>query len=282
MMTHIELSVLIPAHNEAGNLPALLDEIALALSGITPVITPVINYEVLVMDDGSSDDTWSLLVQRAQHDKHLRPLRHSHSAGQSTSVWQAAQLARGTWLATLDGDGQNDPADIPALMQAAIDEDAVLVGGHRVVRQDTKLKLLSSRIANNIRRRLLDDDSPDSGCGIKVIRRDAFLSLPYFDHMHRFLPALIHAQGGKCLARPVNHRERGTGQSHYGLGNRLWVGIVDLMGVMWLKRRSRLPALVTGIEDSELLRGESEAVTQAHEESVAAHVVSSRMEALKG
>lgn len=239
-MTAVTLSVLVPAHNEAGNLPALLDEIAAALHGVS--------HEVIVVDDGSSDETWTLLVERAHREPSLRPVHHRASAGQSTSVWQAAWQARGEWLATIDGDGQNDPADIPALLDAAIAERATLVGGHRTSRQDTSLKRFSSRVANSVRRRLLGDATPDSGCGLKVMRRDAFLTLPYFDHMHRFLPALIRAQGGRCLSRPVHHRERGAGRSHYGLNNRLWVGIVDMIGVMWLQRRSRLPAACLNVD----------------------------------
>ncbi|MAR71194.1 MULTISPECIES: glycosyltransferase family 2 protein [unclassified Halomonas] len=241
-MHAVTLSVVIPAHNEAANLPTLLDEIEQALSQQA--------YEVIVVDDGSDDDTWPLLVTRAHRQDTLRPLRHRDSAGQSTALWQAARHARGEWLATLDGDGQNDPADIPALLEAAKAARVDLVGGHRVTRQDSALKRLSSRVANAVRARLLGDGSPDSGCGLKVIRRQAFLSLPYFDHMHRFLPALVAAQGGRCLSHPVKHRPRRAGRSHYGLSNRLWVGITDLIGVRWLQRRSRLPVDCRGIDDA--------------------------------
>ncbi|WP_251976567.1 glycosyltransferase family 2 protein [Salinicola avicenniae] len=228
------LSILIPAKDEAGNLPALLDEITAALAQI--------EHEVIVVDDASTDDTWTLLSRRATDDARLRPLRHAASAGQSTSVWQAARAARGAWLATLDGDGQNDPADLPALFERARRGDVTLVAGHRVNRRDDWLKRLSSRIANRVRSALLKDATPDTGCGLKVVSREAFLALPYFDHMHRFLPALVRAQGGTCVSLPVNHRPRGTGRSHYGLNNRLWVGLIDMVGVMWLRRRSRLPA----------------------------------------
>lgn len=241
-MHAVTVSVVIPAHNEAANLPALLDEIEQALSHQA--------YEVIVVDDGSDDDTWPLLVARAHRQDSLRPLRHCDSAGQSTALWQAAKHARGEWLATLDGDGQNDPADIPALLEAAKAARVDLVGGHRVTRQDSALKRLSSRVANAVRAGLLGDGSPDSGCGLKVIRRQAFLSLPYFDHMHRFLPALVAAQGGRCLSHPVKHRPRRAGRSHYGLNNRLWVGITDLIGVRWLQRRSRLPVDCRGIDDA--------------------------------
>ncbi|MBZ9559795.1 MULTISPECIES: glycosyltransferase family 2 protein [Modicisalibacter] len=240
-MTTPLLSIVIPAHDEAGNLPALLDEISTAL--------PDTDYEVLVVDDASRDDSWDLLTRRARQDPRLRPLHHAHSAGQSTSVWQAAHAARGTWLATLDGDGQNDPADLPSLLARARQGDVTLVAGQRVNRRDDWLKRLSSRVANRVRAALLADDTPDTGCGIKVIQRRAFLTLPYFDHMHRFLPALIQMQGGRCVSVPVNHRPRGTGKSHYGLNNRLWAGLVDMLGVMWLRKRSRLPAPVEGLRD---------------------------------
>ncbi|APE30289.1 dolichol-phosphate mannosyltransferase [Halomonas aestuarii] len=233
-MTSPLVSVIIPARDESGNLPSLLDEIADALAAI--------DHEVLVVDDASRDGTWALLEARAAEDPRLRPLRHAESAGQSTSVWQAGHEARGEWLATLDGDGQNDPADLPSLIERARQGDVTLVAGHRTTRHDDWLKRISSRIANGVRARLLRDQTPDTGCGLKVMRREAFLRLPYFNHMHRFLPALVQAQGGRCVSLPVNHRPRGTGRSHYGLNNRLWAGLLDMAGVMWLRRRSRLPA----------------------------------------
>ncbi|GAB2785358.1 glycosyltransferase family 2 protein [Halomonas shantousis] len=233
-MQHPLVSVIIPAKDEADNLPGLLDEVATALAGT--------DYEVLVVDDGSRDATWTLLSARAAQDSRLRPLRHAQSAGQSTSVWQASHAARGVWLATLDGDGQNDPADIPRLLERARQGDAALIAGHRVSRRDDWLKLASSRLANRVRAALLKDGTPDTGCGLKVISRAAFVTLPYFNHMHRFLPALIQSQGGRCVSMPVNHRTRHAGKSHYGVNNRLWAGLLDMLGVMWLQHRSRLPA----------------------------------------
>ncbi|MHB0777532.1 glycosyltransferase family 2 protein [Halomonas sp. WWR20] len=230
------VSVIIPAKDEAENLSGLLDEVANALRDVS--------HEVLVVDDGSSDATWTLLETRAAQDARLRPLRHAQSAGQSTSVWQAAHASRGTWLATLDGDGQNDPADIPRLLERARQGDATLIAGHRVSRRDDWLKRLSSRLANRVRAALLNDGTPDTGCGLKVISREAFVTLPYFNHMHRFLPALVKSQGGQCISLPVNHRSRSAGQSHYGVNNRLWAGLLDMLGVMWLQYRSRLPAPV--------------------------------------
>lgn len=213
-----------------------------------------VTYEVLVVDDGSTDDSWPMLIERASGDPALRPIRHAKGAGQSTSIWQAAHLARGRWLAMMDGDGQNDPADLPCLLAHAGEMELEMVAGHRTERRDTWFKRLSSRVANGVRSRLLNDNTPDTGCGLKVVERRAFVRLPYFDHMHRYLPALIQFQGGRCESIPVNHRPRGAGRSHYGLNNRLWAGLIDLMGVMWLRRRCRLPApceVMAGAEGKE-------------------------------
>jgi len=157
------------------------------------------------------------------------------------------KAARGIWIATLDGDGQNDPADIPALWriaQEAPPSPPLLIAGHRAHRQDSWTKRRASRIANGVRRRLLRDDTPDTGCGLKLFRRDLFLDLPYFDHMHRFLPALVLRAGGVVRSVPVNHRPRQRGASKYGVFDRLGVGITDLFGVMWLRRRSSRPVLI--------------------------------------
>ena len=241
MTVPIFLSVVIPAKNEADNLPTLLAEVRSALSGE--------HYEVLVIDDGSTDDT--LRVLRGLLDggfPELRVLRNERSLGQSTSIYSAAQVARGTWLATLDGDGQNDPADIPGMVQlvrarAGLADAIQLVAGHRVNRRDTASKRWASRFANGLRSRLLKDSTPDTGCGLKLIEREAFLRLPYFDHMHRFIPALIQRHNGRMLIHPVNHRHRQAGVSNYGNLDRALVGILDLFGVWWLIRRTRLNSL---------------------------------------
>ncbi|MHA6195015.1 glycosyltransferase family 2 protein [Pseudomonas wadenswilerensis] len=234
-MNHpIDLSVLIPARNEADNLPSLLGEIRVALAAE--------DYEVLVVDDGSDDQTLAVLQRlRAEGFSQLRILHHERSLGQSTSVWHAAQAARGRWLATLDGDGQNDPADIPGMLRLVRNADGIqLVAGHRVNRRDTASKRWASRFANGLRSRLLKDATPDSGCGLKLVERAAFLRLPYFDHMHRFIPALILRHNGRMLVHPVNHRPRHAGTSKYGNLDRALVGILDLFGVWWLIRRTRL------------------------------------------
>ncbi|WP_248920613.1 glycosyltransferase family 2 protein [Pseudomonas entomophila] len=236
MTEPLDLSVLIPAKNEVDNLPSLLAEIRTALANE--------RYEVLVVDDGSSDQTLAMLQQlKTQGFQQLRILRHERSLGQSTSIWHAAQAARGRWLATLDGDGQNDPADIPGMLALVRgNEDVKLVAGHRVNRRDTASKRWASRFANGLRSRLLKDATPDTGCGLKLIERAAFVGLPYFDHMHRFIPALILRHNGRMLVHPVNHRPRHAGISKYGNLDRALVGILDLFGVWWLIRRTRLDA----------------------------------------
>lgn len=239
------LSVLIPAKNEAENLPTLLEEIRQALSGEA--------FEVIVVDDGSTDNTAShLLALKRGGYTQLRILSHDRSLGQSTSIYHAAQAAEGTWLATLDGDGQNDPADIPGMLAIVRAPEAPinlkLIAGHRVNRRDTASKRWASRFANRLRGRLLKDNTPDTGCGLKLIERDAFLRLPYFDHMHRFIPALIQRHQGGMLVHPVNHRPRSAGVSKYGNLDRALVGILDLFGVWWLIRRTRFNATPRELE----------------------------------
>jgi dolichol-phosphate mannosyltransferase len=232
------VSVLIPAKNEAGNIIPLLEEVRAAFVGEA--------FEVIVVDDGSTDATAvQLRSLREGGYSQLRVLSHARSLGQSTSVYHAAEAARGHWLATLDGDGQNDPADVPRMLELVRGSEGKadgvkLVAGHRVNRQDTASKRWASRFANKLRSSLLKDQTPDTGCGIKLIEREAFLRLPYFDHMHRFIPALIRRHNGRMLVHPVNHRERGAGVSNYGNLDRALVGILDLFGVWWLIRRTRL------------------------------------------
>ncbi len=229
------ISVVIPVCNEEDNVVPLAREIEAALRGLHP-------FEILFVDDGSTDGTAAAALSARGGIPELRLLRHSRRSGQSAAVASGVQRARGEWIATLDGDGQNDPADFPAMLDALAvarqsDPDVRLVMGNRVTRRDTWLRRLSSRVANGVRGWLLDDGTPDTGCGIKLMHRDTFLELPFFDHMHRFLPALYQRQGARVISVPVNHRPRTRGTSKYGLNNRLWVGIVDLYGVMWLKSR---------------------------------------------
>ena len=236
----MDLSVVIPVRNEAPNITPLVAEIRAALDG-------VIDYEIVYVDDGSSDDTAARIRSLARTFPRLRLVRHARSSGQSAAVRTGIKAARAPWIATLDGDGQNDPADIPRLWQMALAAPAVpplLVAGHRQRRQDSAVKRLSSRIANRVRGRLLRDGTPDTGCGLKLFRRDVFLDLPFFDHIHRFLPALVQRQGGRVVSVAVNHRPRERGQSNYGTFDRLWVGITDMLGVMWLLRRAKNPEIL--------------------------------------
>ena len=235
------LSVVVPVHNEADNLRPLVSEIAAVLDGGE-------TYEIVYVDDGSSDGTGDLLRALMKDFPALRVLRHRVCAGQSAAIATGVAGARAAVIATLDGDGQNDPADIAKLLaiwrQAPADErPGVMVAGLRAKRRDDGIRRLSSKVANGVRSRLLGDDTPDTGCGLKVFARDAFLDLPRFDHMHRFLPALMLRRGGRVVSVEVNHRPRARGVSKYGLFDRLWVGIVDLFGVLWLRRRPLRPAV---------------------------------------
>jgi dolichol-phosphate mannosyltransferase len=228
----LEISVVIPVCNEAENVEPLAREIAAALKGRA--------FEILFVDDGSTDDTAAAVLRAREVVPEVRLLRHSFRAGQSAAVTTGVRHARAEWVGTLDGDGQNDPADLPKLMSARLDPanaDVVLFQGHRVSRKDTGFRRLQSRIANGVRSRLLGDGTPDTGCGIKLMHRASYLELPKFDHMHRFLPALFQRAGGRVISVPVNHRPRARGTSKYGMLDRLWVGIVDIGGVMWLRRR---------------------------------------------
>lgn len=234
----MELSVIVPVKNEQENILPLLTEIHAALEGKS-------EYEVIYIDDGSTDRTPTMLMEAMREFPRLRVLTHAQSCGQSAAVISGVRAARGEWIATLDGDGQNDPADIPNLLIVARDpsqpKNLQLIAGWRKKRKDTWLKRLSSRIANHVRASMLGDATPDTGCGLKLIPRAVYLQLPFFNHMHRFLPALVRRNGGATISVEVNHRPRTRGVSNYGLHNRLWVGIVDIVGVMWLQRRMRRP-----------------------------------------
>ncbi len=260
----MNLTVVIPAHDEAASIGPLLGEVRAVLDGIA-------DYEIVVVDDGSGDGTAARVEEIARSFPRLRLARHASSRGQSFAILTGVRSARSPWIATLDGDGQNDPEDVRKLLavrdatiaggpdqergrgqergrtgeeQGGTDagprpegHGPLLVAGYRRLRRDTWLKRLSSRIANGVRGRLLGDRTPDTGCGLKLFEREAFLALPHFDHMHRFLPALFLRAGGRVVSVEVGHRPRTSGRSHYGMWDRLWVGIVDLFGVWWLIRR---------------------------------------------
>lgn len=230
-----QISVVVPVKNEQDNVANLVSEIDAALKNI--------KHEIVYIDDGSTDATFARLIQLKTQFPQLRVVQHLASCGQSTAVRTGVKFAQYDWIATLDGDGQNDPADIPKLI-AAITEGVDLAGGNRrASRRDTWIKRISSVVANTVRSKMLNDDTPDTGCGLKVFKREAFLDLPYFDHMHRFLPALIKRRGGKIVSVPVAHRNREHGKSNYGTIDRLLVGIVDLFGVAWLQRRAKIPVI---------------------------------------
>jgi len=229
------VSVVVPVCNEQDNILPLAREIHAALAGRY-------RYETVFVDDGSTDGTAAAVrAARADRMPEIRLVRHSVRSGQSAAVATGVREARAPWIATLDGDGQNDPADLPTLIETvreAASPRLKLVIGNRTTRRDTWLRRISSRIANGVRGGLLRDGTPDTGCGIKVFDRAVFLDMPRFDHMHRFMPALYQREGYEVVSVPVNHRERQRGTSKYGVHNRLWVGIVDLFGVMWLIRRA--------------------------------------------
>ena len=234
----LQLSVVVPVHNEEDNVAPLVGEIVAALRGL-------IEFEIVYVDDTSRDATLQRLRDLQASVPELRVIRHLSNAGQSTAVRNGVKAARAPWIATLDGDGQNDPADIPKLLaqRDAAAPDIKLFAGWRVNRQDSGSKRWASKWANAIRARMLRDDTPDTGCGIKLFERDAFLDLPYFDHMHRYLPALMQRAGWKTVSVPVNHRHRTAGVSKYNNFNRALVGIRDLRGVAWLIVRSRRTAV---------------------------------------
>jgi len=239
------LAVVVPVNNEVENVGPLAAEISAALSGQE-------SFEMIFVDDGSNDGTADQLRTLQGRHPELRVFSHRQCFGQSAAIWTGVAAARALVIATLDGDGQNDPADIPGLLERFRQADApdkLMVVGHRAKRRDTWLKRTSSRIANGVRAALLGDGTPDTGCGLKVFSRDTFLAMPRFDHMHRFLPALMMRGGGRVESVPVNHRPRERGQSKYGLWNRLGVGITDLFGVMWLLRRGSRPEIEPGPEN---------------------------------
>jgi len=236
----VEISVVVPVCNEAENVEPLAREIDAALAGRS--------YEMIFIDDGSTDETAANLLKLKSALPALRVLRHSFRSGQSAAVASGVRAARAPWVATLDGDGQNDPADIPKLIAARDSSEGrgvqLFMGNRSASRKDTAYRRLQSRIANGVRSGLLGDGTPDTGCGIKLFSRDVFMDLPRFDHMHRFLPALFQRHGARVISVPVSHRQRTRGTSKYGMLNRLWVGIIDIVGVMWLRRRYKSGLLV--------------------------------------
>lgn len=238
----VDVSIVVPVRNEAGNVAPLIAEITAALDGRW-------NYEIIYVNDGSTDATAERLRELKGRLINLREVHHAQSSGQSAAVRTGVRYARGAIVATLDGDGQNNPAFLPDLI-AAVERGAGQVGlaaGQRVGRKDTGFKKLQSRIANKVRNFILNDGTRDTGCGLKAFRRDVFLSLPYFDGLHRFLPALVRREGLGIAYVDVIDRPRHSGVSNYGFFDRLWIGIMDLAGVWWLIRRKRSTPVATEV-----------------------------------
>jgi len=229
------VSVVVPVRNEAGNIAPLVAEIERSLAGTS--------FEIVYVDDGSTDATGAELASLRQSRSWLRQIRHATSCGQSAAVRSGVRHARAPIMLTLDGDGQNDPSFLPQLHSALVADPRIgLIAGQRVGRKDTGFKKFQSRIANGVRGFVLRDGTRDTGCGLKAFRRDVFLALPYFDGLHRFLPALVRREGYDIGYVDVVDRQRRHGVSNYGLWDRLWVGILDLFGVWWLiRRRKRVP-----------------------------------------
>lgn len=225
------ISVVIPVHNEGDNITHLLLE-------TESVLQPLGTFELIVVDDGSSDNTIKNLYPIFLEKPWLRIICHKKNMGQSMALLTGIKAARGEIIITMDGDGQNDPKDIPKLLnQMKPNHPFLLVTGRRKHRKDSWLKRVSSKIANQVRQWVLKDNTLDTGCGLKIFKKEDFLTLPSFDHMHRFLPALFMAMGGTVRSVDVTHRPRQKGLSHYGTWDRLVAGIVDLVGVSWLVRR---------------------------------------------
>jgi dolichol-phosphate mannosyltransferase len=233
-----DFSVVVPVYNESGAAPALAREIAASFGDRA--------YEMIFVDDASRDDTLAQLTALKAEIPQLRVLSHGANSGQSRAIRTGILAARAPIIVTLDGDGQNDPADAPRLAERLqVSPGLALIGGERVKRQDSAAKKWASKWANGIRKKLLKDAANDTGCGLKAFRREAFLRLPYFDHIHRYIPALMLREGYEVAFEPVNHRHRTTGVSKYTNFGRLKVAFTDLLGVMWLQSRSRLPGEVT-------------------------------------
>ncbi|MGB8813887.1 MAG: glycosyltransferase family 2 protein [Paracoccaceae bacterium] len=234
-MVLIKTSIIVPCRNEASNILPVID-------GIIQSMTPLGPFEIIVVDDGSDDGMADLLDTALRDTPMLRVLRHDRSGGQSAAIHSGVVAARHGLICTLDGDGQNPPEELARLVVPFFGPDADrlgLVAGQRVGRKDTLGRRLASRFANGLRSRVLHDGTRDTGCGLKCFRREAFLALPYFDHMHRYLPALFARDGWRIAHIDVTHRQRGGGRSHYSNLQRGMVGVFDLMGVAWLLRRRK-------------------------------------------
>ena len=242
----VDVSVVIPAKNEEENVAPVIQAIVAALSN-------KVSFEIVYVDDGSDDNTYAELQRlMSQGIEQIYPVKHRFSVGQSTAIHTGVTMARGQLIVTLDADGQNDPADIPKLLEQAMLQPLgsdFCIAGYRKNRKDTSWKRFQSKIANKVRSTLLHDGTPDTGCGLKVFPKTTFVKLPYFNHMHRFLPALVRRLGGKIIVVEVNHLDRQHGVSKYNMLGRLGVGLIDMFGVMWLQRRVKIAEVVSVDQD---------------------------------
>jgi dolichol-phosphate mannosyltransferase len=237
----LKLSVVIPAKNELENVEPLINEIVAALMDVA-------EFEIVYVDDGSDDGTFDELLRLKSNGYHyIQAIKHKQSVGQSTAIMTGVKVAKGELIVTMDADGQNDPKDIPAMLAKAESQaegSDFCIAGYRKNRKDTPWKRFQSKIANRVRSKILNDGTPDTGCGLKILPKHTFLKLPYFDHMHRFIPALVIRLAGTVEIVEVNHRDRQAGISKYNMLGRLGVGIVDMFGVMWLQRRVKVAHVI--------------------------------------
>lgn len=237
-MSSLDLSIIIPVYNEAGNIADVVSEVRAAFDG-------VVSYEIVFINDGSDDGTADEIAAEAAESDVVRVVTHKTRGGKSRALINGAMAARGRFMATMDGDGQDDPTNIvrmwEKLCESGSPDPALLVCGWRRDRKDSFWRKFVSRIANRVRRWLLGDDTPDTACGLKLMNREAFLDLPRFENMHRYFPALFAKRGHRAVSVPVVHRPRNKGVSKYGTLDRLWAGIWDLMGVMWVLKRMQYP-----------------------------------------
>jgi dolichol-phosphate mannosyltransferase len=242
----VDVSVVIPAKNEEENVAPVIQAIVAALND-------KVSFEIVYVDDGSDDKTYAELQRLISAGiEQIQPVKHRFSVGQSTAIHTGVTMAQGQLVVTLDADGQNDPADIPKLLEQAMLQPLgsdFCIAGYRKNRKDTSWKRFQSKIANKVRSTLLHDGTPDTGCGLKVFPKTTFMKLPYFNHMHRFLPALVRRLGGKIIVVEVNHLDRQHGVSKYNMLGRLGVGLVDMLGVMWLQRRVKIAEVVSVDQD---------------------------------